>query len=64
MVDLAGSERLKESGATGDRLTETNHINKSLSSLKSVIMALKAKASHIPYRDSKLTFLLGIGWQC
>lgn len=58
MVDLAGSERLKESGATGDRLTETKHINKSLSNLGNVIMALAAKESHIPFRNSKLTFLL------
>ena len=58
MVDLAGSERLKESGATGDRLTETKHINKSLSNLGNVIMALSAKESHVPFRNSKLTFLV------
>ena len=58
MVDLAGSERLKESGATGDRLTETKHINRSLSNLGNVIMALSSKESHIPFRNSKLTFLL------
>jgi kinesin family member C1 len=58
MVDLAGSERLKESGATGDRLTETKHINKSLSNLGNVIMALSAKEQHIPFRNSKLTHLL------
>lgn len=58
MVDLAGSERLKESGATGDRLTETKHINRSLSNLGNVIMALSSKEQHIPFRNSKLTFLL------
>ena len=28
LVDLAGSERLKESGAEGSRLKETQNINK------------------------------------
>lgn len=31
MVDLAGSERLNKAEANGDRLTESLHINKSLS---------------------------------
>lgn len=39
LVDLAGSERLSQSGATGDRLKETQAINKSLSALGDVIMA-------------------------
>lgn len=58
LVDLAGSERLKESGATGQRLKETQNINKSLSNLGNVIMALGNKENHIPYRNSKLTYLL------
>ena len=31
LVDLAGSERLGKADAIGDRLTESLHINKSLS---------------------------------
>ncbi|XP_073143760.1 kinesin-like protein KIN-12E [Henckelia pumila] len=62
LVDLAGSERQKSSGAEGERLKEANNINKSLSTLGLVIMNLvsisNGKSVHVPYRDSKLTFLL------
>ena len=62
MVDLAGSERQRDTGAQGSRLNEAAAINQSLSALGNVIVALvdigHGKKRHIPYRDSKLTYLL------
>jgi len=63
LVDLAGSERAGKTGATGDRLVEGGHINKSLSALGNVINALSTNATKkkkllVPYRDAVLTHLL------
>lgn len=56
LVDLAGSERLSQSGSTGDRLKETQNINRSLSCLGDVIGALGQgkEGGHVPYRNSKV----------
>ncbi|XP_022095789.1 kinesin heavy chain-like [Acanthaster planci] len=60
-VDLAGSEKVKELGNSGELLTETTNINKSLLTLGNCISSLsdnRKRSGHIPYRDSKLTKLL------
>jgi hypothetical protein len=58
LVDLAGSERQKYSKSEGRHLREASNINRSLTVLGKVIMALASGSKHVPYRDSKLTFLL------
>ncbi len=54
----AGSERVGRSEATGERLEEAKHINRSLAALGDVMAALAAKQAHVPFRNSKLTQLL------
>ena len=58
LVDLAGSEKVKLSGVVGSHLKEAQHINKSLAALGDVMEALDSKSKHVPYRNSKLTYLL------
>ncbi|ODN80563.1 hypothetical protein L202_02763 [Cryptococcus amylolentus CBS 6039] len=57
LIDLAGSEKAV---SDSERRGEGKHINQSLLALREVINKLteKQKASHIPYRNSKLTHLL------
>eukprot|EP00698_Gefionella_okellyi_P022699 TRINITY_DN7554_c0_g1_i1.p1 TRINITY_DN7554_c0_g1~~TRINITY_DN7554_c0_g1_i1.p1 ORF type:complete len:1164 (-),score=249.02 TRINITY_DN7554_c0_g1_i1:63-3554(-) len=59
MADLAGSEKIGKTGAKGETLEEAKKINSSLSALGNCIHALTERGrAHIPYRDSKLTFIL------
>ena len=66
LVDLAGSERQRQSQTKGQSLKEAGNINKSLSQLGQTIKSLAENAENggkgggafVPYRNSKLTFLL------
>lgn len=59
LVDLAGSERIAKTEVQGERLKETQNINRSLSALGDVISALATKSPHIPFRlNATLLFLI------
>ncbi|KAI8614007.1 P-loop containing nucleoside triphosphate hydrolase protein [Chytriomyces sp. MP71] len=67
LVDLAGSERISKTHTQGLSLKEAMYINKSLTFLEQVIIALSDKRrEHIPYRQSKLTHVLrdSLGGNC
>lgn len=71
LVDLAGSERIEKTGSSGGVAKEATHINKSLSFLEQVVLALTKqthglgggtmkKESVVAYRQSKLTYILKV----
>jgi len=67
VVDLAGSERVGKTHSTGIVLKEAQYINKSLSFLEQVVIALSnPNRDHVPYRQSKLTHMLkdSLGGNC
>jgi len=67
LVDLAGSERTKKTHTHGGQLNEARHINKSLSYLEQVVLALSdRKRDHVPYRQTTLTNFLrdSLGGNC
>ena len=58
-VDLAGSEKTNKTKGEDVILTQANYINKSLTFLEQVVLALtQSHRKHIPYRQSKLTHAL------
>ena len=58
LVDLAGSESVRHTGNTGERQKEGGKINQSLLTLSRVIGSLGQNATHVNFRDSKLTRIL------
>lgn len=58
LVDLAGFERLDNSQEKTALYKEACYVNRSLSCLTDVLSGLASNQKHIPYRNSKLTYLL------
>ncbi|PKI74576.1 hypothetical protein CRG98_004903 [Punica granatum] len=58
LIDLASSARFSKSEVTEVQLKETQAINKSLFHLRKAISSLANKEGHVPFRDSKLTYIL------
>jgi kinesin family protein 6/9 len=70
LVDLAGSERIYKNDPDSQIKNEAKYINKSLSYLEQVIIALyersKGTRAHVPYRNSMMTSILrdSLGGNC
>ena len=70
LVDLAGSERVHKSDPDNSIKHEAKYINKSLTYLEQVILALNEKTNgnrvHVPYRNSLMTSVLrdSLGGNC
>jgi len=58
LVDLAGSERVKRSDVAGTGMREAIEVNRSLSALGDVLVAIQRGEQHIPYRNHELTQLM------
>jgi len=70
LVDLAGSERIHKSEPDSTIKNEAKYINRSLTYLEQVIVALhqrnKGNRAHVPYRNSMMTSILrdSLGGNC
>lgn len=51
LVDLAGSERVHKARSEGIVLREAGYINKSLTFLEQVAIAISEGRQHVPYRQ-------------
>ncbi|KAJ8114644.1 hypothetical protein OPT61_g3524 [Boeremia exigua] len=60
-IDLAGSEDNRRTENNKERLVESSAINKSLFVLAQCVEAMNKKQNRIPYRESKMTRILGLG---
>lgn len=60
-IDLAGSEDNRRTDNNKERLVESSAINKSLFVLAQCVEAMNKKQNRIPYRESKMTRILGLG---
>ncbi|KAH6643884.1 kinesin family protein-like protein [Boeremia exigua] len=60
-IDLAGSEDNRRTENNKERLIESSAINKSLFVLAQCVEAMNKKQNRIPYRESKMTRILGLG---
>jgi hypothetical protein len=58
LVDMAGSDRPTMEEASGERLTELLHVNKSLSVVGDALSSSTAKKEYIPYKNSRLMRIL------
>ena len=52
LFSLSGNERTKKSGVIGAQLSEANAINKGLSALSRVLLALSKGDSHVDFRGN------------
>merc|ERR1719387_995668 len=63
LIDLAGFEDNRQTENAGDRLQESRTINTSHFTLGKCFLSLKRGEYRVPYRDNKLTRLLGEAFQ-